>query len=88
MKPAGADLWVTSLPELGGKPIATFCTYAFNPRRSLDMLGELLTRRGGHVIAQQWHGHSASCSRSTARSNATDDSYTAQGAVLRSDAPR
>lgn len=53
VKPAAADLWVPALPSLTGKPVAIFCTYAFNPRRSLGRLSELLAARGAKVIGQR-----------------------------------
>lgn len=53
VKPAAAELWVAALPALTGKSVAVFCTYAFNPRRSLDRLSALLTARGAKVIAKQ-----------------------------------
>lgn len=53
VKPAAAELWVAAQPALTGKSVAVFCTYAFNPRRSLDRLSALLTARGAKVIAKQ-----------------------------------
>jgi len=53
VKPADATLWVPSLPFLAGKPIAIFCTYAFNPRDSLKKLGTLLETQGAQIISQQ-----------------------------------
>lgn len=53
VRPAGADLWVPALPALDGKPVGIFCTYAFNPRRSLDTLAALLKSHGAAVIGQQ-----------------------------------
>ena len=53
VKPAGADLWVPALPTLAGKSVAIFCTYAFNPRRSLDRLNDLLAARGAVVVGQR-----------------------------------
>jgi flavodoxin len=53
VKPAGAEMWVPALPSLEGKPVAVFCTYAFNPRRSLQMLSELLAGRGATIIGQR-----------------------------------
>jgi flavodoxin len=53
VKPAGADLWVPALPALTGKPVAVFCTYAFNPRRSLDRLSNLLATRGAVTVGQR-----------------------------------
>lgn len=53
VKPADAGLWVPALPTLTGKPIAIFCTYAFNPRRSLNKLGDLLRARGATIVNQK-----------------------------------
>lgn len=52
VKPAGADLWVPSLPKLDGKPVGVFCTYAFNPRGSLDKLSAMLQERGAVVVGR------------------------------------
>ena len=52
VKPAGADLWVPSLPSLDDKPVAIFCTYAFNPRKSLQTLGEMLENQGAMIVNQ------------------------------------
>jgi hypothetical protein len=52
VRPAGAELWVPSLPSLEGKPIGIFCTYAFNPRASLQTLGDMLVARGAAIIGQ------------------------------------
>lgn len=52
VRPAGAELWVPALPSLEGKPVGIFCTYAFNPRRSLRILGDMLTARGATVLGQ------------------------------------
>lgn len=53
VKPAGADLWIPALPSLENKPTAIFCTYAFNPRSSLDKLKHMLENKGAQIIAQQ-----------------------------------
>lgn len=53
VKPTGADLWVPALPALEGKPTAIFCTYAFNPRSSLQQLADRLAKQGAKVIAKQ-----------------------------------
>lgn len=53
VKPAGADLWASALPSLDGKPVGVFCTYAFHPRGSLRMLGDLLAARGGTILGQR-----------------------------------
>ncbi len=53
VRPANADLWTKALPDLNGKPVATFCTYAFNPRQSLMTLNSLLEERGATIVGQQ-----------------------------------
>ena len=53
VRPAGAELWVPVLPRLDGKPVAIFCTYAFNPRSSLQALGTMLKARGAAIVGQQ-----------------------------------
>jgi len=53
VKPAKADLWVPNLPSLDGKPVGVFCTYAFNPRGSLDKLSDMLRGRGANPVTQQ-----------------------------------
>lgn len=53
VRPAGAELWVPALPRLEGKPVGVFCTYAFNPRGSLQMLGSMLTARGARIVGQR-----------------------------------
>jgi flavodoxin len=53
VRPAGADLWVPTLPSLTGKPVGVFCTYAFNPGSSLRTLGNLLSAQGARVMAQR-----------------------------------
>lgn len=53
VRPAEAELWVPSLPSLEGKKVGVFCTYAFNPRRSLQKLGDMLGERGATIVGQQ-----------------------------------
>ena len=53
VKPAGADLWVPSLPSLADKSVATFCTYAFSPRSSLRQFGRMIEAHGAIVVGQQ-----------------------------------
>jgi hypothetical protein len=53
VKPAGADLWVRAIPLPEGKPVGVFCTYAFNPRGSLQKLSNLLSARGARIIGQR-----------------------------------
>ncbi len=52
VKPAEARLWVPALPPLANKPTGIFCTYAFNPRSSLQQLATLLTGRGAKIVGQ------------------------------------
>lgn len=42
--------WVRRLPPLEKKPAAVFCTYAFNPRRSLALLTAALEDKGARVV--------------------------------------
>ena len=53
VKPAGAELWVPTLPSLEGKRVGVFCTYAFNPRGSLRALGAMLAARGATILGQR-----------------------------------
>lgn len=53
VKPAGADLWVPSLPPLEGKAVGVFCTYAFSPRGSLRALSAMLRARGATVLGEK-----------------------------------
>ena len=52
VRPAGAELWVPTLPSLAGKPVGIFCTYAFHPRGSLDALGRMLEEKGATIMGQ------------------------------------
>lgn len=53
VRPAGAEMWVPALPSLEGKPVGVFCTYAFHPRGSLRMLGDMLAARGATILGQR-----------------------------------
>jgi flavodoxin len=53
VRPAGAELWVPALPPLAGKPVGIFCTYAFNSRGSLPVLGAMLAARGATILGQR-----------------------------------
>jgi flavin-binding protein dodecin len=53
VRPAGAELWVPTLPPLDGKPTGVFTTYLFNPLGSLKALGKLVTQRGANVLAER-----------------------------------
>ena len=51
--PAKAALaGVGRLPVLGGKPVAVFCTYGFNPRATLATLRQSLEAKGAKVVAE------------------------------------
>jgi len=51
--PAKAALaGVRRLPGLGGKPVAVFCTYGFNPRATLATLRQSLKTKGAKVVAE------------------------------------
>ena len=39
-----------SLPAIAGKQVATYCTFALNPKNSLDKMARALESRGGQVI--------------------------------------
>jgi flavodoxin len=41
---------IQALPELGGRPVATFCTCDVAPRDTLSQLEELLKDRGASVV--------------------------------------
>ena len=53
VRPAGAELWVPTLPPLDGKPTGVFTTYLFNPFGSLKTLGDLVAARGANVLAER-----------------------------------
>lgn len=55
VKPAGARRW--SLPSLAGKRAAVFCTYAFNPRRAVDTLADVVAGAGANVVARHAFHH-------------------------------
>lgn len=46
----GALRGIESLPPLGGRPAAVFCTCAVAPLRTLDVLSRHLVRRGTTVV--------------------------------------
>ena len=48
--------WLGSVPNLGGKPVATFCTFAVNPRGASDELGELARAAGATVVTSEVFG--------------------------------
>ncbi len=48
--------WLAATPNLGAKPVATFCTFAVNPRGASDELGKLVARAGGTVVTSEVFG--------------------------------
>lgn len=44
--------WVADLPDMTGKPVGVFCTYAFNPRNTLTILADGFTAHGARVVAR------------------------------------
>jgi flavodoxin len=53
VSPAGAKTWVPALPELSGKPVGVFCTYAFNPLGALHTLSALLKAHGATIVSEK-----------------------------------
>jgi flavodoxin len=47
--PAGLGK-IGKFPIMTGKPTAVFCTYRWNPKRSLDTFASAVSDRGGRVI--------------------------------------
>jgi hypothetical protein len=47
--PFGMD-GLRHLPAISGKRVVTYCTFALNPKHSLDKMAAALTARGGDVI--------------------------------------
>ncbi len=57
VRPAAAmRRWLAALPNLGAKPVATFCTYGVNPRGAGDELAQAVRHAGGVVIASETFG--------------------------------
>ena len=48
--------WLATLPNLGAKPVATFCTYGVNPRGAGEELAQAVRSAGGVVIASETFG--------------------------------
>ncbi len=47
---------IAGLPALAGLPVAVFCTYKFNPRRTLDTMAAAIEARGGRVVGSAAFG--------------------------------
>jgi len=45
-----ARRWLAALPPLAGMPVTLLCTYAFSPGRTLEVMGQLVSERGGKVV--------------------------------------
>ena len=57
VRPARAmGSWLAGLPQLGGRPVATFCTYGVAPRRALTLMRRALAAKGAVVVAQAAFG--------------------------------
>ncbi len=41
---------LNKLPVIDGKPTAVYCTFAINPGKTLQKLGDIVAKRGGDVI--------------------------------------
>jgi hypothetical protein len=48
--------WLASLPRLGGKRVAIFCTYGFSPKGTLNEMRRCLEEKGAVVVAQAAFG--------------------------------
>lgn len=44
---------IQALPDLGGRPVALFCTFDVSPFDSLDRLAARVAARGGRVVASR-----------------------------------
>ena len=45
--------WLERLPSLEGRRAAVFCTYAFAPRGTLDIMAKALSGHGASVVARK-----------------------------------
>lgn len=50
---AAVRRWIAELPGLDGKPAGVFCTYAFHPRRTLEIMARDLEAKGARVVGRQ-----------------------------------
>jgi len=48
--------WLAGLPQLGGKPVAVFCTYAVSAKSTLAAMRRALEAAGGVVVGQAAFG--------------------------------
>jgi len=48
---SAAQRWLAEAPRLAGTPVGLFCTYAVDPRRTLELMAQGVGRRGGEVVA-------------------------------------
>lgn len=58
--------WLAGLPRLPGTRVATFCTYAVNPRGTLAAMREELVSRGMNVVGEVAFGPGAGADREAA----------------------
>jgi glutamate synthase (NADPH/NADH) small chain len=47
---------LAELPGLAGLPVALFCTYGINPRRTLDTMADAIVAKGGRVVGSAAFG--------------------------------
>lgn len=58
--------WLAGLPSLAGMPVATFCTYGFDPRGTLRTMRSLVEAHGATVVAEaSFRGRSATSAASS-----------------------
>lgn len=57
---AAAQRWLADIPRLAGTPVGLFCTYAVDPRRTLDLMARGVERRGGAVVTTAAFGRRTS----------------------------
>lgn len=57
VRPAkGMRTWLATLPRLGGKPVAVFCTFAVAPKGALTAMRQAVEAKGAVVLAQAAFG--------------------------------
>jgi glutamate synthase (NADPH/NADH) small chain len=57
VRPAKAmRTWLEGLPNLGGRPVAIFCTYGVHPRGAIGEIGRLVEGKDGVVVATDAFG--------------------------------
>ncbi len=54
--------WFKTIERIGSLPVATFCTYGVNPRKTLDVMKGEVISRGGNVVASAAFGRRSTSS--------------------------